>query len=161
MLLLLVGEAGVAAAQGLPKGTKPLSAVEMYMIYRDKTWLWKNGAGRFFSEGRKFLAWTSDDEGQAVADGRYVLTNDGRMCIVAVWTGETYSKLVKTCFLHRKDRGTIYQKREDAGGWHLFRSFEPAETDEAKKLIESDEVSRRTAEITEALKSRKPAKGER
>ena len=140
-----------SSAQGLPDGAKPLKAFEMYMIYKDKTWLWKNGAGRFFSGDRKFLAWTSDEDEQTVAEGRYTLTNDGRMCMDALWTGESYSKRVKTCFDHRKDRGTIYQKREGDSGWYVFRDREVLPTDEANKLIDDDEVTARAGEIRKML----------
>lgn len=46
----------------------------------------------------------------------------------------------KTCFSHRIDNGTIYQKREPGGEWYAFRNAEVHQDDEASKLVSTDLV---------------------
>lgn len=59
----------------------PLSAYELYRIYGDKTWTWNTGGGRFFDEGRRFVAWSNDKGKPSFAEGRWVVDDLGQLCM--------------------------------------------------------------------------------
>jgi hypothetical protein len=100
--------------------TAPVSAAALYRLYRDKTWLWPNGAGFFAKDGRfNFL---------------------GGLCINAAWRSKDWIKVNLTCFSHSKDGNLLYQKREPSGAWAVFRSFPGKPDDEYQKLRKGDLV---------------------
>ncbi len=143
----LVQAAPICAQENLPKGAEPLSAVELFAIYRDRTWLWNDGAGRFFDENRHFLGWVKNDQVETYGEGRYQLYNNGTMCIQAVWYARDSSTDARNCFLHYRDRGTVYQKREGSGDWYVFKHFRETGSDEFSKLVEEDDVTPKVAEM--------------
>jgi hypothetical protein len=150
---LVLGFSSVAgqAQEAPPARAQPLSAVELHKLYRDKTWTWENGAARFIDDGRKFLAWVSGDKGEYYGEGRFTLSNAGRMCLSGKWTDSDGTETGSTCFLHRKDGETIYQKREGEGDWYIFKHAPVQPTDEVNKLKEEDTVTDRVAEIKRKL----------
>jgi hypothetical protein len=120
---------------------RPLTAVELYMLYRDKSWAWSEGAGRFDDLSRRFTARTGTGSTAASAQGRWTVTDDGRMCIDAQWHMASGVHANITCFDHRLERGTIYQRKEPSGAWYIFKHAVPAQKDEFAKLTTRNLVS--------------------
>lgn len=143
------GNAAVADTK-LPEGARPMTAAELHMLYRDKTWRWPDGAGRMQDTDRRFSAWVDGTEGRSWAEGRWIVTDTGRLCFDAIWHATNGKFPAKTCFDHQIYDGTIYQKREAGGAWFVFRHPVAQETDEATKLIADDLVSQRL-EATKAF----------
>ncbi|ASW10357.1 DUF995 domain-containing protein [Rhizobium sp. 11515TR] len=138
-----------ATTTKVPDGARPMTAVELYMLYHDKSWRWPDGAGRMQNTGRRFSAWVDGTGGQSWAEGRWAVTDTGRLCLEATWHAANGQFPAKTCFIHRILDGTIYQKRETGGAWFVFRHPVAKKTDEATNLIADDLVSQRL----EALKT--------
>ena len=138
----IVSTAPVAEA-GVPPGTIPMVASELFALYRDKSWQWADGAGRMDATDRQFTAWVDGDKGKSWAEGRWLVTDAGRMCLKANWHSDQGVFPGRTCFSHRIGDGTIYQKREPDGQWYVFRHANSREDDEAKKLVSEDLVSSR------------------
>ncbi|MHC1551591.1 DUF995 domain-containing protein [Phyllobacterium sp. K27] len=132
-------------------GTRPMMAFEIYNLYKNKSWQWDKGAGYLKDEGRQFSAWAHGEKGATWAEGRWVITETGLMCLNATWHSEPGAFPAKTCFSHRIDNGTIYQKREPDGEWYIFRHPKSREDDEARKLISTDLVSQQRDSIKTAL----------
>jgi len=79
------------------------------------------------------------------------LTDSGRLCLNGEWTGAAGPQKSVSCFLHKKDRGTIYQKREDEGEWYIFSHAPVQPDDEINRLVDGDSVSDRVAGIKSKL----------
>lgn len=141
----------------LPAGTTPLSAAELYTLYHDKSWQWADGAGRMDSVDRRFTGWVDGDKGKSWAEGRWLITDSGRMCLKANWHSDQGVVPAQTCFAHRAGDGTIYQKKEPDGGWYVFRHVEGRDDDEARKLVSADLVSGRLDELKPARRPSQPA----
>ncbi|MGG6896699.1 MULTISPECIES: DUF995 domain-containing protein [Rhizobium] len=135
--------ATAGTANKVPNGARPMTAVELYTLYRDKTWRWADGAGRMQNIDRRFSAWVDGSGGQSWAEGRWAVTDTGRLCLDATWHAANGQFPAQTCFEHRILGGTIYQKRETGGTWFVFRHPVTKDTDEAAKLIADDLVSQR------------------
>ncbi|MFS8048011.1 DUF995 domain-containing protein [Rhizobium sp. BR 314] len=140
-----------AATMTLPDGARPMTAVELYTLYHDKSWRWPDGAGRMENIDRRFSAWVDGTGGQSWAEGRWAVTDNGRLCLDATWHAANGQFPAKTCFVHRILDGTIYQKRETGGTWFVFRHPVTKQTDEATKLIADDLVSQRLEAMKAAL----------
>ena len=125
----------------VPAQARATSAVELYDLYKGKTWQWADGAGRFHDNGRIFQAWSGHDADASWAEGRWTVTNNGQLCPRAVWHGSTGSFSNKTCFRHKIHNGTVYQKKEPSGAWYVFKHASPDQDDEYGKLVEEDTVS--------------------
>lgn len=144
-----------ADAQQPPRDARPLSAVELYDLYRDTTWPWESGAAHFFDEGRRFIAWSADDTGLSHAEGRYELTDRGSMCLVGRWTGldyptgQRYAPLVRSCFRHVTDGETVFQRPATGGPWSAFAG--PGAAPPALRASDGAEVAERIAEVEAAL----------
>lgn len=152
LLLAVCINMGLPIVQGqaaenarVPPQAKVMSAAELFMMYRDKTWLWSDGAGRLQEDGRTFIGWTGSGSDARWAEGKWVLSNTGLMCLKASWHSAEETQPAKTCFRHRIYNGTIYQKREPSGRWYIFKHATPAEGDEFNKLVAEDTVSTRLA----------------
>jgi len=137
----------------LPAGARAMTAVEIFKLYRNKSWQWENGAGRMKVAGRHFSAWIDSGEGKSWAEGRWVITHTGQMCLKATWYSANGAAPGSVCFSHRVHDGTVYQKREPDGGWYVFRHSKPQEGDEASKLMTSDLVSERLEGMKAVLSS--------
>jgi hypothetical protein len=151
--VLSIGAA--ASAETLPPNAKPVGAVELFMLYKDRTWQWEDGAGRFYTEGRRFLAWSEDENGKSYADGRYVLTNSGRVCMDAAWRGASYSPIAdRTCFIHFKAGDTIYQRKEGTDYWYTFKHAGHSDVGEYAKFVDEDLVTEKVEQIRGELADR-------
>lgn len=148
-----------AAAQGKSIDTEavPLTAFELYQIYKDKTWVWNTGGGRFSADGRGLVAWVNDGGKQSFAEGRWTVDNLGQLCMRGTWTNAEGSARASTCFGHRKIGETIYQKRQPHGDWYVFKHARTRAGDEFTKLVASDTVSTKARQLKEELSNgRKP-----
>lgn len=154
-LIALAGSAYNTSAQEtvLPAEARIMTPGEIHDLYRDKSWQWKSGAGYMTDTGRRFSAWVDDENGKSWAEGRWTISTTGRMCFNATWHSTDGAFPAKTCFSHRIDDGTIYQKREPDGDWYVFRHAEPRGDDEASKLADADLVSAQIADVKPALGS--------
>jgi hypothetical protein len=108
----------------------------MYVAFRDKTWKWDHGAGYFFDEGRRFIAWTSDESGKSYGEGRYTLSDSGRLCLKAAWTSAKGTGDSTACFLNRTDGKKIYQQRAGSEEWYVIVGGE-----EPSQFVAGDSVS--------------------
>jgi hypothetical protein len=130
----------------------PMPAWELAQLYGGKSWIWGEGAG-YLAPDRKFLAWSGSGDAATYATGRWLVTDGGRMCFKAVWHAKSGSGPNTTCFSHRKVGSTIVQKKEPNGQWYVFRSSEPAATDEYSKLRSGDEVSATLDQVQQNLQA--------
>lgn len=122
---------------------KPLTTGELFHLYQGRSWLWKDGAGYFSSKQRRFTAWTSAGEKASVGDGRWFLTDPGKLCFKADWRAGSGSASALTCFSHRWKGSDVYQRREPDGEWYLFKHSSLKSADEYAKLVRGDYVSNR------------------
>ncbi|PDS80905.1 DUF995 domain-containing protein [Rhizobium sp. L43] len=136
----------------------PLSAYELYRIYGDKTWTWDTGGGRFFDEGRRFVAWTDNKGKQSFAEGRWVVDDLGQLCMRATWTNAEGAARASTCFGHRKIGNTIYQRRQPDGNWYVFRHASVRGDDEFRKLVPMDTVSAKAHDLKQILLNQEVAR---
>ncbi|CAN7700621.1 DUF995 domain-containing protein [Rhizobium rhizogenes] len=139
----------------LPTSARPMTAGELYVFYRDKTWQWADGAGRMQDADRRFFAWVDGAGGQSWAEGRWTVTDTGRLCFVAAWHATNGKFPAKTCFVHQISNGTIYQRREPNGAWFVFRHAVAQKADEAEKLVADDLVSQRLGVVKATLSTGK------
>jgi len=139
------------AQQPLPADGRPLTAVELLTLVKGRSWQWSDGAGYFSDEGRRFTAFTRSKNSATYAEGRYRLTDDGRLCFIAVWHGAGGEADATTCFLHKQADGVIYQRRQDGGDWYPFQHTPLLETDEYAKFTNKDLVSSEYAKIKAEL----------
>jgi|UPI0003F648AB hypothetical protein len=145
--------AGAARAENvaIPSDARPMTALELYTLYRDKSWQWENGAGLMREADRQFSAWVRGEKWNSWAEGRWAITDTGLLCLKATWHTQEGSAPIKSCFSHRIAAGTIYQKREPDGQWYVFRHAIPQKGDEASKLVAADLVSQQRDAIQAAL----------
>lgn len=136
-----------------PHDARPMTSFELYMLYRDKSWKWPAGAGRMQADGRRFTAWTGSGDKAMWAEGRWTVDDRGRLCLKAQWHMASGIVPNTACFSHRKLGDVIYQKREPAGDWYVFKHATPAEGDEFDKLVGQDLVSRDMDQIRSGLHS--------
>jgi hypothetical protein len=161
--LALSGVAHAATAKaGAPAGANTAgvpTAYELSLFYADRTWIWKDGAAYFGQNGRALRAWTSgkDASGKdsaSVAEGKWIVTSDGKMCMDLAWRGKGYKgKEQRSCYSHRVNGGNIEQRKDPDGAWYSFkhtpegpadeyRNFKPGDTkgvqfEETRKLVDS------------------------
>ncbi|WP_331372401.1 DUF995 domain-containing protein [Sinorhizobium chiapasense] len=157
-MALLLSQSPASAEVVIPEKARVMTGAELYMIFRDKTWKWENGAGRMEDEGRVFRAWAQSETGATWAEGRWSVTDNGQLCLKAVWHGQSATARDKTCFTHRIPDGKIYQKREPAGDWYVFRHAKPTADDEFNRLIVEDLVETKLPIIREVFNTQAEAK---
>jgi hypothetical protein len=136
-----------ATEDGLPAGTTPLTAADLFALYRDKSWQWPDGAGRMDSADRRFTAWVDGEKGKSWAQGRWLVMDSGQMCFQADWHSGQEIFPARTCFEHRAGDGTIYQRKLPDGGWYVFRHAVARADDEANRLVSADLVAGRLGEL--------------
>ena len=144
-VFLFVDQTDAGAEAVVPQGARVMTAVELFMLYRNKSWRWPDGAGRMEADGRVFKAWSGSGDDAVWARGRWMVTDTGTLCLKANWHGKAGSVEDRTCFSHMTDGRTIFQKKETSGEWYVFRHAEPQEDDEYKKLVREDLVTTRLA----------------
>lgn len=135
---------------------RPLTATEVRRLYAGKTWSWPDGAGHF-DENRDFRAWVGSGPSATVARGRWLVTNNGRMCFEAQWRYRGGVDPQRTCFRHRRLGEAIQQQREPDGAWIAFLSEPPAAGDEIEKLRDGDQVSERLPALEREIAGPRPA----
>jgi hypothetical protein len=144
-IMAILISAGPAQASGEsplpPADAQAMTGYELFMLYRDKTWQWGDGAGRLESDGRRFTAWAGSGDSATWAEGRWIVTNRGRLCLEAEWHSPAGVHPARTCFSHKRHGDTIYQKREPSQAWYVFKHAVSAQGDEFGKLVSQDLVS--------------------
>ncbi|TIV98729.1 MAG: DUF995 domain-containing protein [Mesorhizobium sp.] len=139
--LAFSGAAGTAAAKSsappVEAAAKPEiapTAFELQLLYADRTWNWKNGAA-YFGLDRRLQAWTAGENKPAVAEGRWLLTDTGKMCMELAWRSKTYTtKPQRTCYSHRIESGKIEQRKDPDGQWYDFKHAKDDPADEHQKF---------------------------
>jgi hypothetical protein len=58
----------------------PLTTDELVELYHGRSWLWKDGAGSFSAKQRRFTAWSREGGSPSYADGRWFVTDRGKLC---------------------------------------------------------------------------------
>jgi hypothetical protein len=120
---------------------RPLTAGELYQLYHSRSWIWNDGGGYFSPKQRQFIASTGN--GASYGEGRWFLTDPGKLCFKATWVSKSGSAPAQTCFSHRKRGANVYQKREPDGEWYLFKHSPTRKTDEYAKVRPGDYFSAR------------------
>lgn len=140
---------------------RAMTAYELYVLYRDKSWQWTDGAGRMDTDGRRFTAISGSGRAASWAEGQWVITDRGRMCLDADWHSSTGVFPDRTCFDHRLDGQTIYQRRLPGGDWYVFKHTPAESDDEFTKLVRKDLISaglkKAQAATRPQLRSTKPS----
>jgi hypothetical protein len=124
-----------------PPEARVMTGVELYMLYHDKSWQWRDGVGWMRSDRRRFTAWAGSGQNFTWAEGRWIVTDGGRLCLDAQWHSSSGVYPDKTCFSHKRHHDTIYQKREPSEAWYVFKHPGFAKGDEFSKLVSKDLVS--------------------
>ena len=88
---------------------------------------------------------------QEYGDGRWFLTDPGKLCFKATWIGKGGNAPALTCFSHRKNGANVYQKREPDGEWYLFKHTPVKRADEYAKVRRGDFVSDRYTQVKKQL----------
>lgn len=140
-LAMTPGIASAAEVGDPPAGAQPLSASELLLLYGNKTWKWGEGGGYFQADGRIFRARTVGENGVSTAEGKWKITDGGKLCFDAVWVSAAGSSPASTCFLHVAVGQELYQRKLPDGGWYIFRHAKPEPGDEFSKLVKQDLVS--------------------
>jgi hypothetical protein len=156
--IALLGTANAAAKDKAPaeadaSATIP-SAYELHVLYQNRTWVWKDGAAYFAKDNRRLRAWTSQDTAW-VAEGRWLVTKDGKMCMEAAWRSKDYpGKLGRTCFSHRINGGNIEQRKDPDGQWYNFKHSAEEPSDEYKKFEQGDTKGAQFEDIRKLVDSK-------
>jgi len=140
---LALSGAAQAANEKNPKPAEAAAAVptafELQLLYTDRTWLWKDGAAYFGQIGRPLRAWTSGQDSASVAEGRWLVTKDGKMCMDVAWRSKSYKgKQQRTCYSHRIVGGAIQQRKDPDGVWYSFKRTPEDPSDEYQKFEVGD-----------------------
>ncbi|TIS57088.1 DUF995 domain-containing protein [Mesorhizobium sp.] len=150
-----VGSFDAAAAQSkvgnVAKAATPLTTEELFRLYSNRSWLWKDGAGYFPSKQRRFTAVTGRGSAGSYGVGRWFLTDPGKLCFKATWHAKSGAAPALTCFSHRKKDGVVFQKREPDGEWYAFKNAPMKVGDEYRKLRPGDYVSANLGKIEAKL----------
>lgn len=123
------------SAETPPADARPLSAVELLSLYGDRTWVWAHGGAFFRSGNRTFRAYNEQE--QTTAEGRFLLTNTGRLCLQADWHSPTGVYEDLTCFRHVRSGSTVYQQREDQDEWYVLAQ----DSQRPQSIVRGDSVS--------------------
>lgn len=130
-----------ATSSDEPQPGRALTLAEVRNLYSNRTWVWPGGGGYMGEDGR-FLAAGSKDQGtETYATGSWAATNTGHMCFSGVWNTAGQRTYVITCFAHRIEGETIFQRQEPCGLWFAFKSSPVQAGDEFNKIVAGDQVS--------------------
>ncbi len=137
---------GAEAAQSKmtkpPVNSTPLTSEELFKLYNNRSWIWKEGAGYFAVKQRQFNAWTAEGKG-SYGLGHWFLTDPGKLCFKATWYAKAGNAIALTCFSHRKKGNVVFQKREPEGEWYAFKTAPASLSDEYRKVRPGDYVTAR------------------
>ncbi|WP_245451842.1 DUF995 domain-containing protein [Mesorhizobium waimense] len=115
------------------------SAYELQVLCQDRTWIWKNGAAYFAKDNRRLQAWTFGQDSASVAEGRWLVTKDGKMCMEAALAVQGHAgKLGRSCFSNRINGGNIEQRKDRDGPWYSFKRSPEEPDDEYRKFEQGD-----------------------
>ncbi|PRD41259.1 hypothetical protein C5748_22410 [Phyllobacterium phragmitis] len=145
--------ATAAPSKTIPDASKgtPLTSAELYRLYNNRSWLWKDGAGFFSVKQRKFTAWSGKGNSGSYGVGVWFITKPGKLCFRAKWHAKDGTVPALTCFSHRKAGKVVFQKREPDGKWYVFRNAPAKSGDEYAKLRRGNYVSSRLSKIEARL----------
>ncbi|WP_422037917.1 DUF995 domain-containing protein [Roseibium sp.] len=136
-----------AAAQD----ASPMSVDEVFGLFANRSWIWSDGAGYFANSKRAFSAYSGRGRNASYGEGNWFIKADGTLCFNATWVAADGSAPAVTCFAHRKDGNTIYQRKVGEGDWYAFQSTPALRSNEIRKLKKGDYVSRRMNRIKSQL----------
>lgn len=143
--------AAKTAASIAAQSAAPLTTDELFRLYANRSWLWKDGAGYFPSKQRRFVAATGSSSKSSYGIGTWFLPGPGKLCFRASWYAKNGVAPALTCFSHRKKDGVVYQKREPDGEWYAFRNAPTRTSDEYRKLRPGDYVSTKLNKVKKRL----------
>jgi hypothetical protein len=129
----------------------PLTTDELFRLYANRSWIWKDGAGYFPSKQRRFVAATGKGSKGSYGVGTWFLTSPGKLCFRATWHAKSGAAPALTCFSHRQKNGVVYQKREPDGEWYAFKNAPTRRGDEYRKLRPGDYVDAKLNRIKAKL----------
>ncbi len=133
------------------KAASPMTVDEIFGLYANKSWIWSDGAGFFANSKRAFSAYSGSGRNASYGEGNWFIKADGTLCFSATWVAADGSAPAVTCFAHRKDGNTIYQRKVGEGDWYAFQSTPALRSNEIRKLKSGDYVSRRMDRIKSQL----------
>ena len=137
------------------KQAEPLSNNDLYRLYSQRSWVWKDGAGYFAIPQRRFSAWSGKGKAASYGVGRWFIADTGKLCFKADWYATNGIWPALTCFSHRKKGNVIFQKREPKGDWYVFANAPVRNGDEVTKLRRGNYVASRLMKV-EAKLNRMP-----
>jgi hypothetical protein len=109
-----------AAGESPPPGARQLSAAQLLELFGGRTWIWDNGGAYFRTADRSLRAYSTEGGERTFAEGRFRLTNAGRLCLQAEWRSAAGDHEDLTCFRHVRSGATIYQRKERDGDWYVL-----------------------------------------
>lgn len=133
----------------------PLSAYEVYSLYRNKTWQWSAGGARFTAHDRKLVAFVDGNGKRSFAEGNWYVSDLGMLCMQAQWINSAGSSQARTCFGHGKIGDTIYQRRVPDGKWYVFKHQKVKPDDEYRKLVVDDGITAKALRLKEEFLSKR------
>lgn len=134
----------------------PLSAYEVYSLYRNKTWQWSTGGARFTAHDRKLVAFVDKGNGnRSYAEGNWYVSDLGMMCMQAIWTTAAEAGDARTCFGHAKIGDTIYQRKVPNGEWYVFKHAKPKPNDAYYSLVAQDDITAKALRLKEQFLAKK------
>jgi hypothetical protein len=131
---------------------RPLTKAALRRMFRDRTWLWANGAAYFAPDGR-FAAWAGRKAKASYAYGSWRIRPNGRLCFRANWVSRSGSGRAESCFGHGSTSGDILQRKLPNGKWYVFKHRRTRANDEVRKLVIGDRVSAQAKRIKATLQS--------
>jgi hypothetical protein len=131
---------------------RPLTKAGLRRMFRDRTWLWANGAAYFAPDGR-FAAWAGRKAKASYAYGSWRIRPNGRLCFRANWVSRSGSGRAESCFGHGSTSGDILQRKLPNGKWYVFKHRRTRANDEVRKLVIGDRVSAQAKRIKATLQS--------
>lgn len=129
----------------------PLSTKQLSDIYSGKTWLWPDGAA-YFAPGGRFRAWAGTGKKESFATGSWRTPGNGRLCFRAVWVSRGGAGASQSCFAHVSKSGFLFQRKEPAGEWYVFKHPTAEPEDEFRKLVPGDKAGAEVERIREIFR---------
>lgn len=153
--LLLFPRESHAEVATPPADARAMTAADLHVLYGGKSWQWQDGAGRLDTKDRRFTAVSGTGEQASWAEGRWTVSDKGRLCFIADWHTSAGTSPARTCFVHKIDGDTIYQRKEPSGEWFVFKHAPPQAGDEFNKLVRDDVVSAELAQRKASASAKK------
>ncbi|WP_305983966.1 DUF995 domain-containing protein [Roseibium sp. MMSF_3544] len=139
------------AVNAAAEAASPMSVDEVFGLYANKSWIWSDGAGYFANSKRAFTAYSGSGRNASYGEGNWFIKSNGSLCFRATWYAADGSAPAVTCFDHRKNGNTIYQRKAPGGDWYAFQSTPARRSNEIRKLRSGDYVSSRLNRIKSQL----------